>query len=424
MIATSNLMRSLPIALALAACSSSGEPTTPGNKIAVAVAPLTLPGIGNALYTIRVWGADPALGNAPLVAEIDAVSADRYGDGQGSISYVAPCDASSPYNWVELVLEELRDTNGGLVSADTWQNPTPVIKRAECNENRDTAVEFNLTIMRDAKQGFFDIAVEFEDIFCSAKFDCLGADNQPLELLFDPDTGERARTAVLGFACTAGESATTWLHMSDVYVECDADGPGGNPPTTYWNVPVGEPGNRGPLAPVFFETGLYMDQEELPGVDKCFWNLSFGIDANAPAGCKLVVDATASDTSWLTNGGRSPADMVYPFIHYEVPLTGPGGELACGKHALNGSDERVATRYTSFTGGSFPFEWRCGEEPPKETGRVTCDGTVPALGNAGATFTQTPGGVSATFGSSRTRAYKLDDNLRIGDCCLNPCCSE
>lgn len=86
---------------------------------------------------------------------------------------------------------------------------------------------------------------------------------------------------MLAFACTAGPGQSTWLHMSDVYVECDADGAGGNPPTSYWNVPVGKPGNRA----------------------------------------------------------------------------------------------------------------------------------------------QTPGGVSATFGATRTRAYELEGDLHIGGCCLNPCCT-
>ncbi len=46
-----------------------------------------------------------------------------------------------------------------------------------CVENEDVFVEFNITVMRDAEQGFFDIAVNFEDIFCSAKFDsCVGED--------------------------------------------------------------------------------------------------------------------------------------------------------------------------------------------------------------------------------------------------------
>ena len=419
------MKRSLPMfaVVALAACGGE-QPASPGGKIAVTVKPLSLSGIGNAWYTIRVYGADPELGPAPLVAEIDSVDADRFGDGRGSLAYVVPCDGSSAYNWVELTLDELRDEGGGIVQADTWQNPTPVVKRAECVANRDTAVAFDLTIMRDAKQGFFDIAVEFEDVFCSAKFDCVDGDQQPLDLLFDPATGKRDTTGVLAFACTAGEGESTWLHMSDVYIECDADGDGGNPPTTYWNAPVGRPGNRGPMAPLFFETGLYMGEEQLPGVDKCYWNLAFGIAEGAPAGCKLVVDATASGESWLGRDGRSPEDAVYPYIHYEVPLTGAGGALACGRHALNGDDERVSTRYTGFSGASFPFEWRCGDAPPEETGRIACDGTIAALGSAGATFTQTPGGVSVSFGASRTRAYQLDKDLTIGDCCLNPCCTE
>jgi len=40
-------------------------------------------------------------------------------------------------------------------------------------------------VVRAANQGFFDVAVSFDDIFCAAKFDCENADHTPLELLFD-----------------------------------------------------------------------------------------------------------------------------------------------------------------------------------------------------------------------------------------------
>lgn len=407
----------------LVACSKDEPAQQVGSQIAVNVAPLALPGVGNAFYTIRVYAADPRLGAAPLVAEIGGVDADRYGDKQAAITYVAPCDASAPTNFVEVTLDELRDTDDGIIDASTWQNPTPLVRPAACEANRDTAVTFNITILRDAKQGFFDVAVNFSDIFCSAKFDCRDDEDQPLELLFDPATQQRDTTMVLAFACTAGLNKTTFLHMSDVYVECDPDGPGGNPPATYWTQPTGLQGNHGAVSPVFFETGLYMGEEQLPNYDKCYWNMAFGLGQNAPGNCKLIVDATASDTSWTTRNGQTPEDSVYPYVHYEIPFTTTEGGLACGKHAVNNGDTRVTTKYTSFSGTAFPFEWKCGDEAPVENGRVACDGTVPALGNAGAAFTQTPGGVSATFGASRTRSYQLRDNLTIGDCCLNPCCS-
>src|SRR6201999_2048098 len=114
---------------------------------------------------------------------------------------------------------------------------------ATCAENADTPVRFDLTIMRRAQQGFFDIAVSFEDVFCSAKVDCEDRDGDPLELLFDGD--ERASTAVLALACTAGANETN-IYLDDVVVDC---GPG----AVHSLVPVGARGNRPGIAasPIF-----------------------------------------------------------------------------------------------------------------------------------------------------------------------------
>ncbi len=78
--------------------------------------------------------------------------------------------------------------------------------------------------MRDANQGFFDVAINFEDVFCSAKLDCTydNDGNVPINLLFDPVTGERRQTAVVALACTQGPNADnrTHLHVTDVRYRC------------------------------------------------------------------------------------------------------------------------------------------------------------------------------------------------------------
>ena len=72
-----------------------------------------------------------------------------------------------------------------------------------------------------------DSSVQFEDVFCSAKLDCAydGLGVEPINLLFDPLTGERAQTAVLAFACSggAGASDNTTLHFTQARFQC-ADG--------------------------------------------------------------------------------------------------------------------------------------------------------------------------------------------------------
>jgi len=101
----------------------------------------------------------------------------------------------------------------------------PCVLELACSENQDTAVTFNLTVMRDADQGFFDVAVNFEDIFCSAKVDSCyseaGEDPGFIELLFD-ENGDRVETAVMATACSAGtDDANTVMWMSHIEVACN-----------------------------------------------------------------------------------------------------------------------------------------------------------------------------------------------------------
>lgn len=84
---------------ALAACQSSGSS---GPELGVEVAPLALPGVGNACYDIEVrndlgelvW----ARGDRAKTADVDDTSAlcsRRFGNGPGGdIAYVGTCDAT------------------------------------------------------------------------------------------------------------------------------------------------------------------------------------------------------------------------------------------------------------------------------------------------------------------------------------------
>ena len=203
---------------ALSACSEERSAPT-GTPARIAVAPLSLPGIGDACYNLYVYNeASPA----QLVGQQTQVCASRYGNGPGGdITYIGTCDAQADAD-ADNVAENSVDLELAGVYASAWtsgaqdigeyQNPcppgTPCRLTLPCVENQDTLVEFNLTIMRDAKQGFFDVAVNFEDIFCSAKLDCVEA------LLHDGDV--RSTTAVMAFACTAGEGQPTTMYLSDV----------------------------------------------------------------------------------------------------------------------------------------------------------------------------------------------------------------
>ena len=412
------------LAGAVVACSDS-KGVGP-DRFTVDVAPLRLGGITDAYYTLRVWnGATPSA----LVWEQEHLQSTRYGDSKGSLTYVGSCDASLGVNLnrVDLVLERLVGDDGQDVPESEFSNPAPagapLSILTTCEENADTPVVFNLVLMRDAEQGFFDIGVEFDDIFCSAKFDCESAEGDDIELLHRPG-GDRDTTLVLGFACTSGEGGTpTWLHMSDIAIEC------GTAPniTTYWVNPnqVGD-GNAGGVDPVMFQTAVYRGEEQLPGIDKCFWNMAFGInEIPDTANCRIVASGTASDAAFGPTQ-TTPANTVYPYVSFEVPITGADGQVMCGKNPLDGIASNVTTRYTSFEGSRFAHSWQCGQTPLTE--RLSCSGAIDGIG---ATFTQSPDGIAVAFGNSTTSPdsplYKLPEGLGLtlsNDCCMNPCCTS
>ncbi len=206
----------------------------------LSVAPLSLPGVFGACYDIQVsnsanqvvWSkGNPGSARTGVSSgDLDTLCSMQYGAPGGGLTYVGACDASDPGNaTVRLFVDSLwaEAPGGGFAPLNDWVNPcTPsgggCAIEVDCQENADTRVDFNITVMRKAQQGFFDIGVNFSDVFCSAKLDCsydtLGED--PLELLFNPSTGVREQTAVLGLACTAGPGQNTELQVSDVVVTC------------------------------------------------------------------------------------------------------------------------------------------------------------------------------------------------------------
>jgi len=415
------------LGLALPGCheeiaSRGAEGPGSTGALSVVVSALGTSAVTDAVYTVEVFAGAPGSDGA-LVASVPGLRSTRYGDGAGALTYVAPCDArapGAPNGTVRLTLEGLYGPDEALIDPASYHDPTPLERAFTCEADADATVAFEITLARRAEQGFFDVAVGFAGMFCSAKFDCVSDEGGPIELLHDPLTESRGATLVLGFACTAGPGKPTWLRMSDVHIACGA----GEGATIHWLSPLGTQGgasgNQGAVAPVFFQTALYQGAEELPGVEKCYWNMAFGLSGGAPADCRLVVDASASEASWADTGGRPPDGGTYPYIHYEVPITGPAGELACAQHALDAPDGQVATRYTEEQGGAFPFEWRCGEGP-LELPRLACGGASP---QEQVTFSQSPSAVSVAFGASRSPAYTLPDGLHLDDCCLNPCCAD
>lgn len=344
--------------VATAACTAT-EDGVEGPAVAIEIAPLSLPGVTNARWNLTVRNAAQ-----DLVMSRD-IEADAFGDGAGSVSYVAPCDATSNDNTVSITLLALYSAQGEIAPT-TYVNPGPLTRSVTCRPNADTPVVFNVTIARDANQGFFDVAVNFDDIFCSAKLDCTDAQNQPLQLLHNSD-GTRDDTVVLALACTGGASgADTQIYLNNIVVTCPGVG------EARVN-PAGGPGTLGPadIIPGGILTGaaVYRGEQDV-GFDMRYWNVSLGFKARF-ADCVLSTRATAADGP-LANSA-TPAGWTYPYIDWNVTLTDESGDLTCTQHPISGTPPGLSVGYTApnvpqtFThgfNGTCVYNRDCPPAPP------------------------------------------------------------
>lgn len=417
--------RVVPLAaLALTAglgCSGAQPP----QHLRVSVAPLQLDDITDADYTITVTN------NLGDTVWSEDVTSTQYGDGKGALTYIGACDASADAqpNHVRLDLHALHTGPGGATTlpASEWRNPTPVTRDVVCVENQDVFVAFDLVLMRSAQQGFFDVAVNFEDIFCSAKADCVG------DLLHNPTTGERDLTEVIAFACTAGPGQETFLYWGDAKIVCRD---GERVTATYPIDPAQAPGQHGPIyaagttpgatRPGLFENAIYRDSEEFQqsqDIDKCFWNLALGIDQAALGkDCTFEATATASNGKLDEPPFHTPDGGVYPIIRWKVPLTDKTGGLLCKTNPLDGENSGVTTEYTTTAGLGFETGAACGGDPISAA--LACSGT-PA-DHQGVSFAPNADGtVTVTAGGHVVGSYALPRDTHLAnECCADPCCEE
>jgi len=405
----STLVLTAGTALAAAGCAgdTSEDPPYEGPGVSIDMAALNLEGVGDVVWDLQVDNGDDE------VVWQRRVTSSTYGDSAGSASYIGPCDADPDVDnntvkvWVvgvytaDISAADAGSFNSGS-TADAgavtgtsvpFQNPTtpssPLSRDFDCVENGDVFVQFDVALMRPAQQGFFDIAVNFNNIFCSAKLDCAyegptadPSDDIEIQLLHQPGGG-RGRTAVLGFACTAGiGDVTTELVMSDISYECfdnagsfaylipDADG---NVDLSFEDV-----SDPAPL----FAAAVHRGSEQLsaPGGDanKVYWNVLLGYsdmnptDAGGDSGeCWLTAEATALDGDDPDAATpATPSGMTYPVVMWSIQLTDANGDRACSQHPLDlsstidlatftpYSDEVMGAFYTDDTGAYEPsFGW-------------------------------------------------------------------
>ena len=386
-------------------CDEGGPPrggAASGPVVAVNVAALNLAGVGDVVWDLEVTnGRTPT----PDVVWQRRVSSSGYGDGAGSASYVGPCDADPAVRtntvkvWVVGVYSgpitalgsfASGAPNGATGPALSFQNPTataPLTRSVVCADNADVAVQFDVALMRPAQQGFFDIAVSFNDIFCSAKLDCCDDANgdgctpaEEIRLLFDA-AGARGRTFVLGFACTAGTASgvETALWLDPLVLDCDVNSNGATVAAdiTIHPAAAGGLGNQcaaGSLSGCaaitevgvadadtwLYQVAVYRGVEALASggaeAHKLYWNVALGVKP-AISACTLHTAGTAEDAADpedLVTGGVIAAGAVYPYVRWAVPL---GASCASEPLTFATPGASVTTLYTGTAAGATAFAY-------------------------------------------------------------------
>jgi len=400
----SSLIAAAILATALAACSGEPEPDGTGEvdgpAVAIDIAALNLEGVGDAVWDLEV------VNGASAVVWQRRITSSGYGDGAGSASYLGPCDAdpAAAENTVKVWVVGIyaatvtdpgtfasgSDSGAGAVTGTPvpFQNPTettPLTRVITCQPNADAFARFDVALMRPAQQGFFDIAVNFNDIFCSAKLDCCYDDDgdgceagEDITLLFD-DNGQRARTIVLGLACTAGPTVdvATDLYLDPIALDCTAPNSGVDFTADLRIDPTAGPGNLctagdligcaavetvGATDPdaYLFQAATYQGTESLTSggapAQKSYWNVALGVLPGVSA-CRLRTRATADDADDdgdnVVNGVIA-AGAVYPYIQWDVAL-----DATCGSEPLTFGDPgaSVTTTYTGTGGAELTFAY-------------------------------------------------------------------
>jgi hypothetical protein len=321
-----HIAAALVLAWLVASCTGAPAETALG-RVEILVAPFDLTEVTDATYTLRLRNGD---GDVVWVKE--DISSSRYGDGDGSLTYVGTCDPTSLPNSIELVLVDLYD--GTLViPASEYQNPCtptePCVLPVTCSESGETqpAIEFNLTIAMSSleNKGFFDIGIRFSDIFCSSQLSCRD------ELLFV--ASERSKTHTLGFTCVAGVATTTHLYIDDLVVTCDNGSASLNPSL--------ETGNQVELGPVG-AWSIFRNNVELAGMRQGYWNIAFALVSSAN-NCHVSSMMTASEEALVDQ--VTPAHTTYPFIILDYPL----GDAADACHPLQQLDSVGSGLWTEYT---------------------------------------------------------------------------
>jgi cysteine-rich repeat protein len=260
--------------------------------VAIDVAPLTLPLVTGAIYDVLIEYDDG--GAWSPVVTLD----DRGGDADGSLTYISPCVAGVD-NRVTVTLIDVLGPGGAPLTDVAL--PPAASRVVPCVANADAAVTFDLTVARAAQQGFLDLSFDLQDVFCSAKYDCVDA------LAHDPTTGDRGPTLVTGLSCTAGIDEASAVTLAGAALCCtDA----GGAPTCFSE---GDALTTAVAAALRFAgvaqvaNGHYIDLS---------WRLADAwLAANVGGVCRFQA------VGWVDVGAAAAYAEGWPLVHWDVAIT-------------------------------------------------------------------------------------------------------
>jgi len=317
--------------MALVTASCLGGETDPidvtepaAGNVSIEMAALDLPDVTSALYSISVRND-----SGQTIAAVTIDSAD-YGNGHGSATYITPCDADPEEqpNRVTATLVQLFAGNTPISA----EMPPPIVRDVTCQPNADTLVELDFTVVRSAQQGFFDIKATVEDIFCSAKLDCV-----------DDYTPNAATTVIIGFTCGAGDPdlVDTYLYMTDIVVDCGALGTAIIHPDGDGYLSAADITDNNDPNNLVTTVRVYRGSQAFEDFDGLYWNVSFGLTTwGAAADCSVSLQATATDgTLGAGSGGTAPywSREGYPIVDWNVPIT-LDTDVVCTEHPVGGEN--------------------------------------------------------------------------------------
>jgi hypothetical protein len=436
-------LSSSPLALLaplIAASCDGGAMTAAHPTFRVSVSPLTLSGVGAVCYDIEVSHGDETVwrkGN-PLTtllgedqdpddfrlvnaADTGTLCTDVFGGALGlDLTYIGTCQAdpadgyAGTINAVTLWVDGLYDRDK-TTDIGEWVDPCPdgCTILARCYENADTRIDFNLTIMREANQGFFDFAVNFDRIYCSGKLDCTNDDEgrDPIRLLYNPHTRSYAQTLVLGRSCTGGVGADTRLLLSETEIACGyrpfnsapivamvrflidpavGDGNQGLSNVTYlgpqggveWSMSEDE------LAQIIYQNANYLGAQTLDedgtSYGLIYANQAIGFDYTAlqewAGAAQWLVGICTIRNRWTASDGPLPALSPVPGAHTTYPIVEVEGTifqdgLTCSRHPLNGPGGMVQSVYEPLD-AAYELD-RCVAKDEELGGLSSCEDVAP-----------------------------------------------